>query len=507
MAPQADDTTPESERGQLAGRLRALTPDQRAQLRSAVARRSPSAGIRRRTDVGPAPLSFSQQRMWFLDQWEPASPTNNGARALRLRGPIDVAALEQALAAVVERHEVLRTVYVVQGREPRQVVLDDWSLELSVVDLGELPDGQREAELERLLREEARRPYDLSSDLMLRPFLFRLGREEHVLLFVLHHIAYDASSDRVMNRELVEIYAALVEEREPDLPELPIQYADYAVWQREWLQGAVLEELASYWRTALGDAPERLRLPTDRARAAVQRHVGRHRYVAFEGGLGDAVVALARRQAATPYMALLALFDALLYGFTGQDDVVVGSPVAARSHLELEPLIGFFSNTLVLRNRLAGNPTFGELLARVRETTTGAIAHQELPFEKLVEILNVRRDPGFNPLFQVNFRAQAQPRELLQLPGVETVGALPVDIGFSRFDLALELQIDGGELGGYFEYDEELFDATTIDRLVCDFEELVRRVIAAPETPLLALIPRGGRRPARSPRIPRTAHR
>jgi hypothetical protein len=502
-----DDTTSESEPGQLARRLGALSPDQRAQLRSALARRTASSAIRRRSHDGPVPLSFSQQRMWFLDQWEPGSPTNNGARALLLRGALDVTALERALATVVERHEVLRTVVVVEGREPRQVVLSDWSLELPVVDLGDVPDSQREVELERLLREEAGRPYDLSSDLMLRPILFRLGQDEHALLLALHHIAYDASSDQVMNRELAEAYGALVEGREPDLPELPIQYRDYAVWQRERLQGPVLDELASYWRAALGDAPERLRLPTDHAREAVQRHVGRHRYVAFEGGLGDAVIELARREAATPYIALLALFDALLYGFTGQDDVVVGSPVASRNHVELESLIGFFSNTLVLRNRLAGNPTFVELMARVRATMTGAIAHQELPFEKLVEILNVRRDPGFNPLFQVNFRAQAQPRVLLQLPGVETVGAIPVDIGFSRFDLALELQIDGGELGGYFEYDEDLFDAATIDRLAADFEELVRRVLAAPETPLLALIPRAGRRPARSTRIPRTAQR
>ena len=508
VTPRADDRAAEAGGGELARRVGALSPEQRSKLRAKLARTGPSAGIPRRPHRGPAPLSFSQQRMWFLDQWEPASPTSNGARALRLRGPVDVGALERALSTVVARHEILRTVYSVEGREPRQTALDDWSLELSVVELGHLPDEQREAELERRLREEARHPYDLSSDLMLRPSLFHLGHEEHVLLFVLHHIAYDASSDTVMNRELAEAYAALVKGRQASLPELPIQYGDYAVWQREWLQGAVLEELAAYWHGKLGDAPERLRLPTDRARASVQRHRGRHRYVGFEGGLGDAIVTLARQKAATPFIVMLALFDALLYGFTGQDDVVVGSPVAARNQLELEPLIGFFSNTVVLRSRLAGNPSFVELLARVRETTTGAIAHQELPFEKLVEILNVRRDPGFNPLFQVNFRAQAQPRELLQLPGIETVGAIPVDIGFSRFDLALELQIDAGELGGYFEYDEQLFDASTIDRLASDFEELVRRVLAAPETPLLALIPREGRRPARSRRqIPRTAHR
>ena len=493
---------------ELARKLEALSPEQRAKLRETLRRRAPSSeAIPRRNERCPAPLSFSQQRMWFLDQWEPNSPTNNGARALRLRGPLDKAALERALAAVVERHEVLRTVYVVERREARQVALDEWSLALPLVDLADVPAERLERELARRLREESRRPFDLTADLMLRPTLFRVGPDDHVLLYVLHHIAYDASSDRVLNRELAELYGAYLEERRPELPELPIQYADYAVWQRERLRGRLLEELTAYWRSALGDAPERLRLPTDRGRAEVQRHRGRHRYIALDGRLGEALATLGRQHGATPFMTLLAVFDALLYGFTGQDDIVVGSPVGARNHVELQPLIGFFINTLVLRNRLAGNPTFTELLARVRTTTTGAIAQQELPFEKLVEILRVRRDPSFNPLFQVNFRAEAHARELLRLPGVETVGAVPVDIGFSRFDLALELQIDEGELGGYFEYDEDLFDAATIEQLACDFEELVRQIVATPDSPLLSLIPRPRPAGRRAARIPRTAHR
>ena len=237
-----------------------------------------------------------------------------------------------------------------------------------------------------------------------------------------------------------------------------------------------------------------------------KRHRGRHRYVAFDGALGAEITALARREGVTVYIALLAAFDALLYRFTGQEDILVGSPFAGRNESELEGLIGFFTNTLVLRNRLAGNPTFRELLGRVRASTAGALAHQELPFEKLVESLQVRRDPSFNPLFQVNFRANAQERQLLELPGVRTVGSIDIDIGFSRFDLALELQIEGGELGGYFEYDEDLFDAATIDLLAADFEQLVRKVVVAPETPILALGPRRtGAAQNRSP-IPRTSH-
>lgn len=492
--------------GDLARRVGSLSPQARAELREALRRRASSSRIPRRTDRGPAPLSFSQQRMWFLDQWEPGSPTNNGARAVRLEGGLDTAALARGLSAVVERHEILRTTYMVEGREPVQVPLSDWSLEMPLVDLTPVAAHDREAELARLLREASRRGFDLGSDLTLRPTLFRMNPTEHVLLLSIHHIASDAASDLVFNRELAELYGAFVEGRAPQLPELPIQFADYAVWQRQRLQGPLLEKLLSYWGNALEDAPDRLRLPADHARPQVQAHRGRHRYVSFDGTLGADIAALARSEGVTVFIVLLAAFDALLYRFTGQEDILVGSPFAGRNESELEGLIGFFTNTLVLRNRLAGNPTFRDLLGRVRASTAGALAHQDLPFEKLVESLRVRRDPSFNPLFQVNFRANAQERQLLQLPGVRTVGSIDIDIGFSRFDLALELQIEGAKLGGYFEYDEDLFDAATIDLLVADFEQLVRKVVVAPETPILALGPRRtGAGQNRSP-IPRKSH-
>jgi hypothetical protein len=489
----------------LARRLSELSPEARAELREALRHRSTPTGIARRSAGGPAPLSFSQQRMWFLDQWEPASPTANGARAVRLRGDLDLQALRRALAAIVDRHEILRTVYVVEAREPRQVPLDTWSIALPVTDLVSEPPERREAALTRLLREEARQGFDLARDVMVRARLFRLGAAEHVLLLTMHHIASDAASDRVFNRELAELYGAFAAGRAPELAELPFQYADYAVWQRERLQGPLLEQLVAYWRAALADAPPRLQLPTDRVRGPVQRHNGVHRYVSYRE-LGDGVADLARREGTTVYITLLAAFDALLYRFTGQDDIVVGSPVAARNEPGMDALIGFFTNTLVLRNRLVGNPTFRELLTRVRTTTVGALAHQELPFEKLVETLNVPRDPSFNPLFQVNFRAQAEPRELLRLPGLATMGPIPIDIGFSRFDLALELHVDGSGLAGYFEYDEELFDPATIDALAADFEELLRSAVAAPATPILALIAPRRPRVAHGGRIPRTSH-
>jgi hypothetical protein len=488
MSTSAEPTGPD---GDLARRVGSLSPEARAELRDALRKRAAaSPGIPRRTGQGPAPLSFSQQRMWFLDQWEPGAPTNNGARAVRLQGDLDTDALARGISAVVERHEILRTTYIVEEREPLQVPLDDWSLEMPVVDLTNVAAENREAELARLLREAARAGFDLSADLMLRPTVYRMSPTEHVLLVSIHHIASDAASDLVFNRELAELYGALVEGRAPQLPELPIQYADYAVWQRQRLQGPVLEKLLSYWRGALADAPERLRLPADHARPQVQAHRGEHRYVSYDGALGANIAALARSEGVTVFILLLAAFDTLLYRFTGQEDVLVGSPFAGRNESEVEGLIGFFTNTLVLRNRLAGNPTFRDLLGRVRTSTAGALAHHEMPFEKLVESLQVRRDPSFNPLFQVNFRANAHERQLLQLPRVETVGSIDIDIGFSRFDLALELQIEGDELGGYFEYDEDLFDAATIDHLAADFEQLLRTVVTAPETSILALGPR-----------------
>jgi hypothetical protein len=484
-----------------------LTPEKQALLREVLRRRGAVTTIPQRGDSGPAPLSFSQHRMWFLDQLQPGAPTQNGARAFRFVGELDVDALERALRGVVQRHESLRTVFVADRGEPRQIALEEWTLHLPVVDLQSFPAESRERELQDRLRDESRRSFDLAASLMVRPTLFRLGPQEHVLLLAMHHIAYDASSDRILNREVAELYDASRRNRAPDLPEPLIQYADYAVWQRKRLQGPVLNELVSYWQRTLGDAPERLRLPTDRSRPTVQEHRGRHRYFSFEGGVGTAVAKLARSEGATTFMTMLAAFDTLLYRFAGGDDIVVGSPVAGRSHVELEGLIGFFTNTLVLRNRLNGDPTFRELIRRVRESTAGAIAHQELPFEKLVECLRVRHDPSFNPIFQVNFRAHAEPRALLELPGVSNMGVVPIDIGFSRFDLALELQVDADAVSGYFEYDEQLFDPETVDALTADLEELLQRIVAAPDTRVLALLPK--RRTSKSQNrrpIPRSAH-
>jgi hypothetical protein len=493
----------------LSARLEDLSPEKRALIERSLKRRRAAAAegtqIPRRGETGPAPLSFAQQRMWFLEQWEPGGFTHNGARALRLRGQVDAGALERAIARMVDRHEALRTVYLVEGREPRQHVLADWSVELDQVDLSALDADAREPELARRLRALSREPFDLTSDVMLRPTLFRLGVDEHVLLIRLHHIAFDAFSDGVFFGELGKLYVADIDGVEAELGDLPIQYADYAVWQHGHLAGTHLDTLVAYWRDELGGAPALLRLPLDGARRSPQRHEGRHHPLSIEGGLTTDIVSFGRSVGATPYMTLLAAFGVLLYRITGQDDVVVGSPIANRVRPELERLVGFFSNTVALRVRLGGNPSFRDVVLRTRATSLQAYAHQELPFERVVEELQVPRDARHNPVFQVNFRVQAEERRALELPGVE-VTPVSIDIGFSRFDLALELQLERDRVGGYIEYDLDLFEEETITTLASDVESALDQLVRDPDRSILELKldPRWRRAARRGTAIPRS---
>lgn len=438
----------------------------------------PAVEIPRRPAGEPAPLSFAQQRMWFLEQWQPGSPTFNGARALRLRGPLDADALEHSLRAVIERHESLRTV-VVPGPPPHQAPLETERFQLE-----RLPASQRP--LDALLRELSRRPFDLTKDLMLRATLLRMGEDDHVLLLGMHHIAADAHSDGLLFSELAELYDARASRRAARLPELPIQYADYAVWEQERLKGALLDQLRSYWAQTLEAAPTLLKLPTDRPRPPVARHDGAHHPVCFERRIADALTVLGREQGATFFMAMLAAFATLLYRLSGEQDIVIGSPIANRNNLELQGLIGFFTNTIPLRVRLGGNPTFREIVARTRHAALGAYAHQELPFEKIVEAAAPKRDPSFNPLFQVNFRAQASERPLPALRGLE-VEPISVDVGFSRFDLALEVEMSAHALRGYIEYNRDLFDLGSVVSLDQSLSTLLEQVTASPDTPVLAL--------------------
>ncbi|MFL6203249.1 MAG: amino acid adenylation domain-containing protein, partial [Thermoanaerobaculia bacterium] len=432
--------------------------------------------------LGRLPLSFAQERLWFLDQLAPGSALYNLPAALRFRGDLDVAALEAAFGEVVRRHEVLRTALVKGGLRPEQKVVPWSPWRLAALDLSALPESRREPLWRRLAEAEAARPFDLTRPPLLRTLLLRLGEREHVLVLTFHHAAADGWSLGVCLREVAALYSAFLQGRTSPLPDLPMQYGDFAVWQREWLRGEVLEGQLGYWRQALAGLPGALELPADRPRPAIASHRGRRREAALHD---DDLEALAARLGATPFMVLLAAFETLLARLSGQEDVVVGSPIANRNRLETEGLIGFFVNTLALRLDLAGDPTFEQAVERAREATLGAYAHQDLPFEKLVEELVPERDPSRTPVFQVLFALQNAPLGDLSrsLPGV-TLEPMPVETETAKFDLSLLLEEGEDGLKGFMEYSTDLFDGATVDRLMGHFRTLLAGIAAAPETPV-----------------------
>src|SRR5262245_14779273 len=364
--------------------------------------------IPRRATPEPAALSFAQQRLWFLNQLEPDNPSYNQPKAVRLSGPLDVSSLQKALAHIVTRHESLRTTFVAVDGNPVQIINGGQAVDMPVEDLRDCPASTRAAEMERLLRRAVVSPFDLSKDLMLRTLLLRLTDDDHILLLVTHHIASDAWSSDILWKELATLYQAFTAGQTSPLRPLPIQYADYAVWQRHWLHGEALETQLAYWKQQLTSGPT-LQLPPDRPRPPVHSSRGALQSVALAQELSEGLKALRRKEGVTLFMALLAAFQTLLHRYTGQDDIAVGSPIAGRTRIELEGLIGFFVNTLVLRTDFSGNPTFRELLSRVREVALGAYAHQDVPFEKLVEELQPERTLSRSPLFQVMFAFQNAP--------------------------------------------------------------------------------------------------
>ena len=352
--------------------------------------------IARRTEGGAAPLSFAQQRLWFLDQLDPGSPVYNVIEALRLDGSLDIAALERSFAEVVRRHEVLRTNFVSVEGQATQIVTPAAQFSLSVVDLRDLSPLERENEMGRILDEESRRPFDLACDPMLRVTLLRLSPTESVLVLTMHHIASDAWSIGVLYEELSTLYEGFIGNKPATLPELPIQYTDFAVWQRDSMRGSTLERQLAYWKEQLSGAPELLDLPTDRPRPTRQTFRGGRRTLALTGEIGRKLRDLSDEHGVTFFTTLLSGFKALLYRYTRQDDVVVGSPIAGRSRTETEKLIGFFVNTLALRTRVRPQMSFTELLGEVRKVTLAAYAHGELPFDKVVEYLAPAAQPERN---------------------------------------------------------------------------------------------------------------
>ncbi|HKN83271.1 MAG TPA: amino acid adenylation domain-containing protein [Pyrinomonadaceae bacterium] len=439
-------------------------------------------GNKRRT----APLSFAQQRLWFLDQYEPDNILYNIPEAIRLRGALNLTALERSLNEIVKRHESLRTIFTVVNDRPVQVINEARDFRLTVIELRDTSPEKKETTAARLATEEGRKPFNLAEGPLMRIKLLRLAEDDHVLLMTMHHIISDGWSIKVLIRELGELYEAYANGREAALPELPIQYADFAVWQREWLRGERLEQQLSYWRAQLADAPPLLELPTDKPRPTFQTFHGANLLRTFSKKLNEAITQLGRREGATLFMTLLSVFVTLLYRYSGQRDILVGTPIANRNRSDTESLIGFFVNTLVLRTRLSDAMTFRELLRQVRDTALEAYEHQDLPFEKLVEELQPERTLSHTPLFQVMFQLLHAETETLNLSSL-SMSQLEVEIQRAKFDLTLSLSESEDGLVATWNYNTDLFDAATIGRMAGPFERLLHAVISNPDKQVSSL--------------------
>lgn len=439
------------------------------------------------------PASFAQQRLWFLDQLIPGNAIYNVPTVIRLTGSLKLAALEQTFNEIVRRHETLRTTFLVLDGQPLQAIAPSLTIPLCVLDLQELPADKQEVKAKCIITAEIEHPFDLSSGPLLRVILLVLSETEHILLLNMHHIICDDWSMGVLIRELGTLYAAFAQNQPSPLLELPLQYADFAHWQREWLQGEVLQTQLAYWREQLNGISI-LHLPTDKPRPAIQSYQGATQFLELPLKLIDALEKLSQQEGVTLFMTLVAAFQTLLYRYTHQEDIALGSPIANRNRSEIEGIIGFFVNSLVIRSNLSENPTFRELLGRVREVTLGAYSHQDLPFEKLVEELHPERNLSHHPLFQVVFGFQNAPMSSLELPGL-VPSFMNIDLKKTRFDLELHLwkcsedfrSLWGGNweysegLRGVMVYNTDLFDKANISRMVEHFKTLLSAIVANPE--------------------------
>lgn len=435
------------------------------------------------------PLSFAQQRLWFLDQFEPNSAFYNIPATLRLPGALSIQALQQALNLLVARHESLRTTFTVIEGEPGQVITSpsSFNLALDMKDLGHLPSQEREEHARHLSLLHAQMPFSLTRGPLIRAQLLRMANIDHVLLLSVHHIVSDGWSMEVLFRELSALYMASLTRQAPNLPELRVQYADFAIWQRQWLTGDLLQQQLQYWKKQLQGAPGVIQLPTDRPRPATQVFRGGMHLFSLSVPLLDKVKVLSEAMQATLFMALLAAFKLLLYRYTAQEDLVVGTPIANRTRPDLENLIGFFVNTLVLRTKLDGTLTFRQLLERVREVTLGAYSYQDIPFEKLVEELQPERSLSYNPLFQVMFAMQNMGR-VVQASIEQNTGGAAIGTGVAKFDLtSFMLETTQGIQAG-LEYNSDLFDGATVARMARHYETLLNAATAEPDRPLGQLV-------------------
>jgi amino acid adenylation domain-containing protein len=484
-----------SPRPQLNEAQQALLKKRLQQARAVTAAPSDVTGIPRRETRENLPLSSAQLRLWFIDQLEPGSPVYNMCEGVRMRGVLSVPALERALNAIIRRHEILRTNFIAVDGNPVQVIAEERPLSLVVHDLSALPAEGREARLGELIHDEARLPFDLRTDPLMRVLLTRLEPEEHVFMFTMHHIISDGWSLGVFFDELASFYEAAVAGGEGCLPDLPLQYGDFVLWEKERLQGGVLTRQLAYWKRQLQGRLPVLELPADHPRAVSSVSRGATKALPLPSVLSRKLKALSQQEGVTLFMTLLAAFQTLLHRYTGEEDIVVGSVVAGRPQVSLEKLIGFFVNTLVLRESLAGDPTFRELLARTQETTLEALAHQELPFARLVEELHPDRNLSGNPLFHVMFVLQNTPAKPARLPGL-SLQPLEVESGAAKFDLLLIMTETPDGLNASVEYNADLFEGGTIARMLGHLHVLLEGIVENPDRRIstLPLLTPGERR-------------
>ena len=477
----SQQTTPQSDRRR--ERLETLSPAKRALLLKALQKEAQLAGksevIGKRPAQHTAPVSFAQQRLLFIDHLFPGSPSYNIPAGMRLRGPLKPAVLERCFQEEVNRHEALRTVFGFVNGEPVQQILPATRVRLPLIDLSVLPDDERESAARELAKREARQPFQLDRGPLVRLNLLRLSDDDHIAVLTMHHIISDAWSMDVFISELATLYEAFTTEQSAALPALPLQYGDYAYWQAQRSQETLFNTQLDYWKKQLEGVTALPRLTTDWPRPATQTFNGAQHTLFFDKEVLGQVQDLSRRTGTTPFIILLAVLKIVLHVFTGQTDIVVGTPVNNRRRVELEAVIGLFINTLVLRTDLSGNPTFAELIARVRDVVLGAHANQELPFETVVKALQVERDLGQTPLFGVWFLFQVAPqgRELSNL----TLTGYPIDHGITHYDLRLNLLESGAGIGGTIEYNTDLFRPQTIKRLAGQFSSLLHLALSSPQ--------------------------
>ena len=488
----------------ISDRIASLSPEQLQRLADRL-RAAPQAVdetkiTRRPSQLGArCPLSYSQERLWLLDRLEALGSAYNVPLAVRLEGQLDISALERCFGELIRRHESLRTRFAAVDGNPLQVIEPAKPFHLEVEELSEIANAERPAIARRRAGEIARGRFDLERGPLIRTVLLRLSAEDHVLVVVMHHIVSDGWSIGVLVRELGALYRAFVAGQPSPLSDIPVQYGDYAIWQRMRLQGECLDGQLRYWQQRLKGAPAALDLPTDRPRPAAQTFRGAFQPLALSQKLSRELSRLASAEGATLFMVVLAAFQLLLSRWSGEQDIVVGTATAGRTHRQIEGSIGFFLNTLALRTDLSGNPTFRELLARVREVTLGAYAHQELPFERLVQELQPVRDRSRQPVFQVLLTMQNVPWQRFDLPGL-TLSRLRSEAQTAKFDLSLYIEEMPRGLRGIIEYAADLFEASTVGRLVTHFCSLLEAVVADPdgriaELPLMSTAERASPRP------------